>query len=221
MEHLPDDWMAVLAPELEKPYFEEMQRYVAEERKAGPVYPPAAHVFTAFQSTPFESVKVVIIGQDPYHGEGEAHGLAFSVPSGVRKPPSLANIFKELKADLGCELPADGSLVGWAERGVLLLNTTLTVRADQANSHRGRGWETFTSAVVDTLNRRSEPIVFLLWGSSARKFASRIDQTKHGVVEGVHPSPLSAHRGFFGSRPFTAVNRELARLGEDPIDWCL
>jgi len=144
MEHLPDDWKAVLAPEFEKPYFKELQRYVAGERDAGPVYPVASHVFAAFQSTPFESVKVVIIGQDPYHGEGEAHGLCFSVPPGVRKPPSLANIFKELKADLGCELPADGSLVGWAERGVLLLNTTLTVRADQANSHKGRGWETLT-----------------------------------------------------------------------------
>jgi len=221
MEDLPLDWMTIFAKEFGKPYFRDLQLYLADERKAGAVYPDRADVFAAFEATPFESVKVVLVGQDPYHGAGEAHGLAFSVPGGIRKPPSLNNIFKELKSDLGCEIPAGGNLMPWAERGVLLLNTTLTVRADEANSHKGRGWEVFTSAVIDALNERPKPVVFLLWGSSAKKFVAKINTERHSVVEGVHPSPLSAHRGFFGSRPFSKVNSELTRLGQDAIDWCL
>jgi uracil-DNA glycosylase len=221
MEYLPEDWMAVLAREFEKAYFIELQRFVAGERALGPVYPDAGDVFAAFRATPFDAVRVVVIGQDPYHGEGEAHGLCFSVRPGVRKPPSLDNIFKELKADVGCDVPEDGCLNAWAMRGTLLLNTTLTVRANEANAHRGHGWETFTAAVVDALNRRARPMVFLLWGAHAKKFARGINLDRHGIIEGVHPSPLSAHRGFFGSRPFSGVNKELIRLGEQPMDWSL
>jgi uracil-DNA glycosylase len=221
MEDAQLDWMTIFAKEFGKTYFRDLQLYLADERKAGPVYPEREDVFNAFERTPFDKVKVVLIGQDPYHGEGEAHGLSFSVPAAVRKPPSLVNMLKELKHDLGCEIPASGDLTPWAERGVLLLNTTLTVRANQANSHKGRGWEPFTTAIVDVLNDREKPVVFLLWGSSAKKFAVRIDTERHGIVQGVHPSPLSAHRGFFGSRPFSAVNNELKKLGQEPIDWCL
>ena len=218
---LPDDWARALAGATGTPEFEGLSRFLDAQRRSAEVFPAEDDVFAAFHLTPVERVRVVILGQDPYHGEGQAHGLAFSVPPEQRIPPSLRNIFRELQDDLGAPSPASGDLRPWAQRGVLLLNTVLTVRAGEANSHRKRGWEGFTDAVIETISARPHPAVFVLWGRPAQRKARLIDLARHRVIEGPHPSPLSAHRGFFGSRPFTAVNEALVALGHDPRDWTL
>jgi uracil-DNA glycosylase len=218
------DWNPILAGELAKPYWAELQAFVAAERVAGEVYPPKDDVFSAFHLTPFAGVRVVILGQDPYHGPGQAHGLCFSVKRWVPVPPSLVNIYKELLADLGCLAPKHGNLEAWARQGVLLLNTTMTVRAHEANSHQKRGWETFTDAVIDAVAAKDEPVVFILWGAAARKKRMRIEAIapdRHCCLESAHPSPLSAHNGFLGSRPFSAANAALVAAGFAPIDWQL
>ncbi len=217
---LPDDWKAVLADELKKPYFQQLKEFVDEERSEHTVYPPEGDVFNAFKLTPYHRVKVLLLGQDPYHDEGQAHGLCFSVKPGTRPPPSLVNIFKELHNDLGCKIPNHGYLVPWAEQGVMLLNAVLTVRAHKPTSHKNQGWETFTDAVIRALSDRPEPVVFLLWGAYAQKKIKLIDTDRHRIVAGAHPSPLSAKK-FFGSKPFSAVNQALEDLGETPIDWQL
>jgi uracil-DNA glycosylase len=219
-ERLPADWQAVLAGELSQPYFRRLEEFVAAERQAHTVFPPEEDLFTAFRLAPYERVKVVLLGQDPYHGEGQAHGLAFSVRPGVKPPPSLANIFKELRDDLGCPVPDNGSLVPWAEQGVLLLNAGLTVRAHAAGSHANHGWETFTDAVIRALSARPQPVVFLLWGAYAQKKGQLIDPGRHRVLTAAHPSPLSAKK-FLGSRPFSRANQALRELGQAPIDWQL
>jgi uracil-DNA glycosylase len=217
---LPPSWRAVVGDELEKLYFKELEAFVDAERAKHQVFPPPDDVFSAFKFTPYDAVKILLLGQDPYHGDGQAHGLAFSVRPGVKPPPSLVNIFKELKNDLGCPIPKDGFLQPWAERGVMLLNAVLTVRAHQANSHKDKGWEHFTDAVIRALNRRENPVVFLLWGAYAQKKGKLIDAPPHVIITGAHPSPLSAKK-FFGSKPFSRVNEALGRLGDEPIDWCL
>ena len=213
------DWNPVLRGELAKPYWAELQRFVASERELGAVYPPHADVFAALHLTPFADVKVVILGQDPYHGAGQAHGLCFSVRHGVSQPPSLVNIFKELQTDLGIDPPAHGCLDSWARQGVLLLNATLTVRARQAASHQGKGWEVFTDEVLKAVNAKPERVVFILWGAAARKKRALVDTSRHVIIESAHPSPLSAHNGFFGSRPFSRANAALEEAGRGPIDW--
>lgn len=217
---LPPSWRAVIGDELKKPYFNELEQFVDAERAQHSVFPPENDVFNAFKLTPYEDVKVLLLGQDPYHGDGQAHGLAFSVRPGVKPPPSLVNIFKELKNDRDCPLPKDGFLQPWAEQGVMLLNAVLTVRAHQANSHKDKGWEHFTDAVIRALNRRDKPVVFLLWGAYAQKKGKLIDAPPHVIITGAHPSPLSAKK-FFGSKPFSRVNEALEQLSEEPIDWCL
>lgn len=218
---LPRSWDRVLADEVAAPYFRELQAFVAQERRRHAVYPPPDDVFAALALTPYEQVRVLLLGQDPYHGEGQAHGLCFSVRPGVPPPPSLVNIFRELQADLGCPIPNHGCLAAWARQGVLLLNTVLTVRAHEAGSHCGRGWETFTDSVIRRVNAHSKPVVFVLWGRPARQKLKWIDQDRHAVVTAAHPSPLSAHRGFFGSHPFSAVNQALLSRGQPAVDWRL
>ena len=219
-ERLPADWREVLAGEFGKPYFKKLEEFVAAERREHTVFPPEEDMFSAFRLTPYERVKVVLLGQDPYHDDGQAHGLAFSVRPGVKPPPSLVNIFKELRDDLGCFIPDNGCLVPWAKQGVLLLNAVLTVRAHQPASHKDRGWEEFTDAVIRALGARPEPVVFLLWGASAQKKGQLIDAGRHRVLAAAHPSPLSAKR-FFGSRPFSKANQALQELGQTLIDWQL
>jgi uracil-DNA glycosylase len=220
---LPTSWRAQLADELAKPYFRKLETFVANERATAQVFPPADEVFAAFEHTPFESVRVMILGQDPYHDDNQAHGLAFSVRRGVKLPPSLRNIYKELDADLGVAAPSHGCLQAWADRGVMLLNTVLTVRAHQANSHRKKGWESFTDRVIEVLAARKDPLVFVLWGKPAQKKLPLIDRYDghHAAVLGAHPSPLSANNGFFGSKPFSRVNAALTGWGKPPIDWSL
>lgn len=218
---LPPCWHAALSGELEQPYFQRLARFVAEERKAHRVFPAEEDVFAAFRLTPYDSVRVLLLGQDPYHDEGQAHGLCFSVRRGVPKPPSLLNICKELRDDLGIEMPDHGSLEAWARQGVLLLNATLTVRAGQAASHQGKGWEVFTDQVLAAVNAKPERVVFILWGASARRKKSLIDTSRHVIIESAHPSPLSAHNGFFGSKPFSRANAALEAAGRPPIDWRL
>jgi uracil-DNA glycosylase len=213
------DWNPVLRGEFAKPYWEQLQRFVAGERARYAVFPEASDVFSALHLTPFATTRVVILGQDPYHGPNQAHGLCFSVQHGVPIPPSLANIHKELAADLGAAIPPHGNLERWARQGVLLLNATLTVRAGQAASHQGKGWETFTDEVLRAVNDKPHPVVFILWGASARRKKSLIDLGRHTVIESAHPSPLSAHNGFFGSRPFSRTNVALETAGLTPIDW--
>lgn len=215
------DWNPLLRDEFEKPYWNELQAFVAAERETHTVYPPHDEVFTAIRLTACADTKVVILGQDPYHGPQQAHGLAFSVRRGVRVPPSLKNIHKELHADLELPIPDHGNLQAWAQQGVLLLNTSLTVRAGQAGSHSGKGWETFTDRVIDVVNDKQDPVVFVLWGNHARHKKERIDLTRHRVLESTHPSPFSANNGFFGSRPFSCVNELLSGLGHTAIDWNL
>lgn len=215
------DWNPVLRSEFTEQYWIDLQAFVEDERRHGPVYPPAPDVFAALHLTPLASTKVVILGQDPYHGPGQAHGLSFSVQPGVPIPPSLRNIFKELHDDLGCAIPRSGSLEQWARAGVLLLNTTLTVRGGQAASHQGRGWERFTDRVIQAVNDTADGVVFILWGSSSRRKKELIDTSRHAIVESAHPSPLSAHNGFFGSRPFSRTNEALRRFGREPVSWCL
>jgi uracil-DNA glycosylase len=213
------DWNPVLRSQLAEPYWAELQQFVAAERARGAVYPAPDEVFAALHLTPYADVKVLILGQDPYHGPGQAHGLCFSVREGVPAPPSLQNIFKELEADLGVPPPDHGCLDAWARRGVLLLNATLTVRARQAASHQGKGWERFTDAVIRAVNEKDERVVFILWGASARKKKALVDLSRHVVIESPHPSPLSAHNGFFGSRPFSRANAALVEAGREPVDW--
>ncbi|MEZ5380103.1 MAG: uracil-DNA glycosylase [Acidimicrobiales bacterium] len=215
------DWNPILNGEFAKPYWAELQQFVAEERARGPVYPPHDEVFAALHLTPYAEVKVMILGQDPYHGPGQAHGLCFSVRPPTPPPPSLKNLFAELESDLGITPPTDGSLEPWARQGVLLLNTTLTVRAGQAASHQGKGWERFTDEVLMAVNAKPERVVFMLWGSAARKKRTLIDTSRHVIIESAHPSPLSAHRGFLGSRPFSRANAALVAAGRTPIDWSL
>lgn len=219
---LEPSWLNVLGDEFDKPYMVALKEFLQAEKKAGKViYPAAANWFAALNTTPFDRVKVVILGQDPYHGPGQAHGLCFSVLRGVPPPPSLQNIFKELKSDSGMTIPSHGYLQHWAEQGVLLLNSVLTVEQARAGSHQGRGWETFTDACVAHLNRDREGLVFLLWGSYAQKKGQLIDRSRHCVLEAPHPSPLSAHRGFLGCRHFSQANDYLEGRGDRPIDWSL
>jgi uracil-DNA glycosylase len=215
---LPESWREVLGEEVEKPYFKILTDFVEKERARGPVYPPREEVFAALDATPYDRVKVLILGQDPYHGEGQGHGLCFSVRPGVRIPPSLRNIYKEMQQELGLPIPDNGYLLPWAQQGVLLLNAVLTVRGGEANSHKGRGWETFTDAVIRAVASRPDPAVFVLWGNYAQKKLPLIDETRHVVVKGAHPSPLSAKR-FFGSRPFTHIDEAVAAQGHERIDW--
>lgn len=215
------DWNPLLRDQFDEPYWADLQRFVADERSRDTVYPPHDEVFSALHLTPHARTRVVILGQDPYHGPRQAHGLCFSVRRGVRVPPSLANIHTELHADLGVAIPDHGNLEAWARRGVLLLNATLTVRAGQAGSHQGKGWERFTDRVIEVVNATRERVVFVLWGSSAQKKGSLVDVSRHAIVSSPHPSPLSAHRGFLGSRPFSRVNKLLTAAGHDPIDWSL
>ena len=215
------DWNPVLRGEFAKDYWAPLQRFVADERTHGTVYPPHEDVFNALHLTPYAGTKVLILGQDPYHGPRQAHGLCFSVRHGVASPPSLVNIFKELEADLGIPRPAHGCLEHWARQGVLLLNAVLTVRAHQANSHQGKGWEQFTDEVIRRVDAKPETVVFVLWGSYARKKKALITGPQHVVIESAHPSPLSAHNGFFGSRPFSRANAALVAAGREPIEWQL
>ncbi len=212
-------WRPLLIEETHKPYFRQLQQFVAEQREKHTVFPPEADVYAALHLTPIEEVRVLILGQDPYHDDHQAHGLCFSVRPGESIPPSLLNIFKELKADLGCQIPNNGCLIPWARQGVLLLNAVLTVEAHQANSHKERGWETFTDAVIAAVNAKTDPVVFVLWGAYARKKIGLIDRSRHVVIESPHPSPLSAYRGFFGSRPFSKINAALTDASRRPIDW--
>ncbi|MGI6155477.1 MAG: uracil-DNA glycosylase [Enterococcus lemanii] len=218
---MQNKWQAILASEFQQPYYQKLQTFVNEEYQSQTIYPKKENIFRAFQQTDFDQVKVVILGQDPYHGPNQSHGLAFSVQPGVKIPPSLRNIFKELENDLGIPPATCGDLTAWASQGVLLLNTVLTVRAGEANSHRKKGWEVFTDAVIQQLNARQQPIVFILWGKPAQQKVAMIDTGKHVIIQSVHPSPLSASRGFFGSKPFSRTNEALISLGEKPINWCL
>ena len=215
------DWNPVLRGEFAKPYWVELQQFVTTERARASVYPPHDEVFAALHLTPFREVKAVILGQDPYHGRGQAHGLCFSVRHGVQPPPSLQNFIKELEADLGISPPDHGCLDAWARQGVLLLNASLTVRAGRAASHQGKGWETFTDEVLRAVNTKPERVVFILWGASARRKKALIDTSRHVIIESAHPSPLSASNGFFGSRPFSRANAALVEAGREPIDWAL
>jgi len=216
------EWLAVLADEFEQDYMRELKAFLLERKQGGAViYPPGPEIFNALDSTPLSRVKVVILGQDPYHGPGQAHGLCFSVREGVPAPPSLVNIFRELESDLGLTVPRHGHLQRWAEQGVLLLNAVLTVERGQAGAHQGRGWERFTDAVVAAVNRQCPHVVFLLWGSQAQRKGAAIDTARHRVLKAPHPSPLSAHRGFLGCRHFSQANRWLAEQGIEPVDWAL
>lgn len=219
---LEPSWKAYLLPEFEKPYMKELKTFLRRETEAKKIiFPRGSEYFAALNHTPFEKVKVVILGQDPYHGPNQAHGLCFSVKPGMAIPPSLLNIYKEMKADLGIEQPRHGYLEPWARQGVLLLNATLTVESGRAGSHQNKGWEQFTDSVIDALNREREGLVFVLWGSYAQKKGAFIDEKKHLVLRGPHPSPLSAHRGFFGCKHFSKINDYLKSKGQQPIDWQL
>ncbi|MCC6421781.1 MAG: uracil-DNA glycosylase [Gemmataceae bacterium] len=215
---LPASWKKVLSAELARPYFKELSAFVDGERAAHKVFPPEDDVFNAFKYAPYDEVKALILGQDPYHDDGQAHGLCFSVRPGVKVPPSLVNIFKELKDDVGCKIPNNGYLVPWAKQGVMLLNAVLTVRAHTPTSHANHGWETFTDAVIRALNDREESVVFVLWGAYAQKKGKFIDAARHRVILGAHPSPLSQKK-FFGTKPFSQVNAALKEFGKQPIDW--
>ena len=219
MAEIANDWLEVLNIEFKKPYYKKLYERVKEEYQQGQVFPPSDEIFTAFHLTSLKGVKVVILGQDPYHEPGQAHGLSFSVKPGIAVPPSLVNIYQELKDDLGCEIPNNGYLIKWAEQGVLMLNTVLTVRAHQANSLRGIGWEEFTDAAIRALNQEDRPLVFILWGKPAQMKKTMLDNPKHLILEAPHPSPLAAYRGFFGSRPFSQTNQFLEANGVVPIDW--
>ena len=216
---LDPSWLEHLEAEFHKEYMRDLRAFLVDEKRKSLVFPPGKDIFNAFAYTPFESVRVVILGQDPYHGPGQAHGLCFSVKQGTRPPPSLQNIFKELQQDVGVAPPNHGELTYWAQQGVLLLNTVLTVRAHQANSHRNKGWEQFTDKVISLLNERKDDLVFVLWGSAAGRKASMIDSRKHRILRSPHPSPLSAHRGFFGNGHFSQINTHLSSRGEPTIDW--
>ena len=219
MAAINNDWAEALKEEYKKPYYRELYKKVNEEYQTHEIFPPSDEIFSAFHLTPLKDVKVVILGQDPYHNNGQAHGLSFSVQKGVDIPPSLVNIYKELHDDLGCTIPSHGCLTKWAEQGVLMLNTVLTVRAHQANSHRGIGWEEFTDAAILALNSQDRPIVFILWGAPAQRKKRMLTNPKHLILEAPHPSPLAAYRGFFGSKPFSQTNAFLEKNGIESIDW--
>ncbi len=219
MAMINNDWLAELEPEFQKPYYAKLFQFVKEEYDSTQIFPPSDDIFNAFHLTPLSQVKVVILGQDPYHNVGQAHGLCFSVRPDVAVPPSLVNIYKELHDDLGCKIPNNGYLVKWAKQGVLMLNTVLTVRAHMANSHRGKGWEEFTDAAIAALNKQDRPIVFILWGRPAQTKERMLHNPNHLILKAPHPSPLSAHNGFFGSKPFSQTNRFLEEHGLTPIDW--
>lgn len=220
MGMIENDWLPVLEPEFKKQYYRDLYQFVKEEYSATKIFPPAEDIFTAFHLTPLSKVKVLLLGQDPYHNDRQAHGLSFSVlPEQADIPPSLQNIYKELHDDLGCTMPTHGYLKKWAEQGVLLLNTVLTVRAHQPNSHQGKGWERFTDAVIQAVNAQDRPIVYFLWGKPAQSKRSMLTNPKHLVLTAPHPSPLSAHRGFFGCKHFSQANEFLKANGEEPIDW--
>ncbi|MBR4574501.1 MAG: uracil-DNA glycosylase [Lachnospiraceae bacterium] len=216
---IDNEWLAPLKQEFSKPYYEKLYRFVNDEYKRSVIYPPKQDVFRAYEMTPIDKVKVLILGQDPYHEPGQAHGLCFSVTPGTDIPPSLVNIYKELHDDIGCSIPNNGYLIKWAEQGVMLLNTVLTVRAHAANSHRGKGWEQFTDATIAALNKEDRPIVYMLWGRNAGEKASMLDNPKQLVLTAPHPSPLSAYKGFFGCRHFSKANDFLSANGITPIDW--
>ncbi len=219
MGMIQNDWLEPLKGEFQKPYYVKLYQFVREEYASRQIFPPSEDIFNAFHLTPLHEVKVVILGQDPYHNDGQAHGLCFSVKPDVAVPPSLVNIYQELHDDLGCFIPNNGYLTKWAKQGVLMLNTVLTVRAHQANSHRGMGWEEFTDAAIRVLDEQDRPIVFILWGSPAQKKASMLHNPNHLILKAPHPSPLSAYRGFFGSKPFSQTNEFLEAHGVTPIDW--
>lgn len=219
-DRLLGDWSDIIAAEMRQPYFVDLKTFVDEAYTTTTVYPKREDIWNAFVYTKFKDVFCVILGQDPYHGPHQAHGLSFSVQDGVRLPPSLRNIFQELHDDLGCAVPKSGNLENWARQGVLLLNTALTVEASKAGSHRGKGWEQFTDSIIEQLGKREQPIVFILWGNDAKK-KQKLIGPQHAILTSVHPSPLSAHRGFFGSRPFSQVNDLLKQWGHAEIDWCL
>ncbi len=217
---LPASWKPIIGEELRKPYFRQLEEFLEEQQREGAtIFPPLPEVFTALEATPYSSVKALILGQDPYHDNGQAHGLAFSVCEGITPPPSLRNIYKELRDDLGHPIPDNGYLMPWARQGVLLLNAVLTVQAHKPNSHKNRGWEKFTDEIIRQVSAKQERVVFVLWGGYARKKRALIDTGRHTVVESAHPSPLSAHNGFFGSRPFSRINAALREGGREEIDW--
>ena len=217
--NIEDSWKTVLWNEFQSDYFQSLKQFLVEERKKYTIFPPGPKIFNAFAHTPFKKVRVVILGQDPYHGKGQAHGLCFSVPDGIQPPPSLVNIFKEIRDDIGTPIPPTGNLERWADQGVLLINATLTVRSGQAGSHQNRGWEKFTDAVIQTISDRGDHVVFLLWGRFAQAKESLIDGSKHLVLKSAHPSPLSAYNGFFGCRHFSRANAYLEKNGYDPVRW--
>lgn len=219
MVNIGNDWDEILKGEFEKPYYLKLRKFLKEEYKNNVIYPDMHDIFNALKYTAYKDTKVLILGQDPYHGENQAHGLAFSVKPGVKTPPSLLNMYKELKSEFECFIPNNGYLVPWTNQGILLLNTALTVRAHEANSHKGKGWEIFTDHIIETLNLRQDPVIFVLWGNNARSKKKLIDTNKHYIIESAHPSPLSASRGFFGSKPFSKVNDMLTSLGKEIIDW--
>ena len=221
MAFLYNDWQDYLKEEFEKPYYLNLRDFLKEAYTRERIFPPAKEIYQALHLTSYEETKVVILGQDPYHGEGQAHGLAFSVREGMRFPPSLVNIFKELEADLGCPYPSSGDLTPWAKEGVLLLNTTLTVKEKTPLSHKDKGWETLTDSIIKVLAQKESPLVFILWGANARAKKAYLKDTPHLIIERAHPSPLSAHRGFFGSKPFSKCNAFLKSVGQEEIDWCL
>lgn len=214
-----NDWDIFLNNEYQKDYFKNLEEFVIQEYKTKTIYPKINEIYNAFRYTSFDDIKVVILGQDPYHGENQAEGLCFSVKKGIQKPPSLVNIFKELRDDLGYDIPKNGSLVSWTQEGVLLLNAVLTVEKDKAASHKGRGWEIFTDEVIRIINKKTTPVVFILWGSYARSKKELITNDKHLIIESAHPSPLSAHNGFFGTRPFSKTNNFLVKHGIKPVNW--
>ncbi|WP_407873052.1 uracil-DNA glycosylase [Paenibacillus sp. P36] len=216
---LTNDWAKVVGSEFEEPYFQALCEFLNEEYRDNTIYPEQNEVLNALHLTSYEATKVVILGQDPYHGRGQAHGLSFSVKPGITSPPSLQNMYKELQSDLSCFIPNNGYLVKWAEQGVLLLNTVLTVREDTPNSHKGKGWERFTDKVIEALNSREQPVIFVLWGSHAQAKERLIHTNRHFILKSVHPSPLSSYRGFFGSKPFSQVNKLLKELGSQEINW--
>ncbi|QWG61445.1 uracil-DNA glycosylase [Bacillus mycoides] len=216
---LQNDWGPLLGPEFEKEYYQNLANFLKEEYEEHVIYPKVEDIFNALGYTSYENTKVVILGQDPYHGPNQAHGLSFSVQPDIKTPPSLLNMYKELRDEYGYEIPNNGYLVKWAEQGVLLLNTVLTVRQGEANSHKGKGWEHFTDRVIELLNEREKPVIFILWGRHAQAKKKLITNTNHYIIESVHPSPLSARRGFFGSKPYSKVNTILVNMGEREIDW--
>ncbi len=216
---IANSWEAILSEEFDKPYFQKLSNFLLEEQQTHTIYPPEADIFAAFKLTPYEKVNVLLLGQDPYHNYHQAHGLCFSVKPDIKPPPSLVNIFKELKDDIGLDIPNNGYLTSWAKQGILMLNAVLTVRAHTPNSHKNQGWETFTDAVISKVNQKTDSVIFVLWGGYAQKKLKLIDIKQHIVIQSAHPSPLSAHNGFFGSKPFSSINSALRSLGKPEINW--